>query len=924
MRIHGVGPTPNAFMIVSDYPGWQEDAQGAPLVGKTGDEVNRYLDGDALPARSRWYLTTLIKTFRREGEYPQGDITRDEPELRQEIHRVQPTTVVTLGRASARWFLGDVNLDEVSRIPWWVPSTKEVGTGIRRDSHGDQDAVRHLLQVGTARRTGGLVVFPIYNPAAGFRNPEIQGQVSAGFTELAAYLRGEIAPRVLFQDAHPDPTYIEITDPRWIASLVGVTDLAIDSEGWPGREWSIQVCVQPGTAYLIRATETKTLRAFFDWLLRARPRVTYHGSLHDFAMMRQFVAQVGLDPQALYDVPFDDTQIMAYLLQLEPIGLKPNCVRHCGMVMQDYADVMGDAQHRLATDYLVQAFDGEQAAYEVRQQTAFEAINRTPLVDDQGCPKRDKQGAIRYRRTTKLPTIPRTDLHKAVERCLRSQRPFDLWQEQTDEVKATAEWSATCLLGKMPLASLDDVPPEVAVWYACRDADGTARLKPRLQALLTTHDLQEVYRAELATYPLIDRMMQIGVKPDLAHFARLSFRLQGELETVQYQLDDLLRVPGSEDLLEVPRFNANSGDQVAEYLYDRLGLPEYKCTPGGRGSTNDILLEGLEQEYGAEYPAISLIRSYRELYKLKSTFVDQIPTYVNRWPYDGRVHATFRTTRVVTGRLAASDPNLLAQPEHGAWADEFKRGWVEDDGFVIGSWDESQIELRVLAHLSQDPVLLAAFRQGLDLHAKLAVRIFGGVEADHKDGRTRLAAKAINFGLPMGMQWQGLMLQLRKNGVLADEVDTKAWLKETNTLYAGVQAYKAQRIAEAQQHGYIRCLSGRIRYIGGIRLWDRIGREEAERLAFSTPVQEGAQWIMKRAEAAVWQVLRDAWRHGWQVEPLLQVHDALKLRMAEGLQDEMHAVMQWAMTEAVRGMIGVPLAVEGKWGRTMADLEKFA
>ena len=730
-------------------------------------------------------------------------------------------------------------------------------------------------------------------------------------------------------------------------------------------------------------------------------------------------------------------------------------------------------------------------------------------------------------------------------------------------------------LGDMPEASLDDVPFEDALYYACRDADGTARVKAQLWPRVQAMGLEDVYRLELDTYHLIDRMMMVGIKPDLQHFADLSFKLQGEIEDIQYRLEKAI---GREN------FNANSYDQVADYLFQTLALPSSKRTPSGGDSTNDIILEGLEKEYGLTYPVISDIREYRESYKLKNTFCvapatrvltsslrwvpigqlakgdtlvgfnentrrgrgndhhrhwresrvlktrrvkkpcyrlvfddgteivcstdhrwlcrstssfekavwvrsdelcledrpkqtrheweiikpanvweedndytsgylagvfdgegclhrprygmrldfaqkqgavleqtkslltgngfhftgdnrrishlnipnaaevmrflgsyrpvrllgrfeqyirenklprmkmattvklisreyigeqevvaletsthtflaeglashncDRIPDFVHRWPRDGRVHATFRTTRVVTGRLAASDPNLLAQPEHGKWAKDFKRGWVAEEGRVLGAWDESQIELRVLAHLSRDEVLLKAYRNKVDLHATLAQRIFGGTLADHKKGTKRLAAKAINFGIPMGMQAQGLCLQLKKNGLTeTDEDDAQRWLDETSRLYAGVERYKTACIAEARRHGFIRCLSGRIRYIGGIRSWDRATRAEAERYSFSTKIQEGAQWIMKKAEAAVWHdVIRPLHRAGYWIEPLMQVHDALKLEMEERLAHDMHPMMVWAMTKAVDGMLCVPLAVEGEWGRNFADMESF-
>lgn len=488
-------------------------------------------------------------------------------------------------------------------------------------------------------------------------------------------------------------------------------------------------------------------------------------------------------------------------------------------------------------------------------------------------------------------------------------------------------------LRDMPRASLSDVDPAIALTYACRDADGTRRLAPQHKARLTAMKLDGVYRLELDTYHLIDRMMMIGMKPDLEKFEDLSWKLQGEIDVLQYRLEKEIGIAG---------FNANSGDQVAAYLYETLALPEAKRTDSGRGSTNDIILEGLEREYGFRYPAISTIREFRETYKLKNTFVDRIPDFVDRWPYDGRVHSTFRTTRVVTGRLAASDPNILAQPEHGKFAKYFKQGWIAEDGHVIGAWDESQLELRCLADLSRDPVLMEAYTYQcphkrawepgttccdkddcvlrVDLHARLAHRVFGLMPSQQDKSQHRLPAKSCNFGLAMGMQAQGLCLQLRKNGLLVDEDDAQEWIDGTNVLYKEVPRYKERMIAEARRTGMVRCRSGRIRYIGGMHSWDRAVKAEAERFSFSTPIQEYAQYIMKSTEANVWHELCKYRAEGLWVEPLVQVHDALKIEMTEGLQHKVNAMMRWAMIDSVQHLIAVPLGVEGEWGWTMAPM----
>lgn len=887
MHVSGEGPIAAPILFVGEGPGWQEDRCGRPFQGKAGAELDRNLEAIGLPRRSV-RLTNLYREYGgQDYVWAAEDLARDEPELLAELRQMKGTlkTIVPLGRYATRWFLGDVDMGSVQGLPWRLPPSEKLS---------------FLAQ--------STVVNPIIHPSAGLRNPEMSPYVVSGFHELGRYLKGEMTPRTLFDDAYPEVQYVEIRgadqlDATFRSRAPGCA-LSIDTEGWPGCPWSVQYAFEPGTAYLIAARAPDLLQRFGRHCRRVRARLVYHSALHDLGM--QQVLDLGLA-----GLKFDDTMVMAYLLQIEEQGLKPLCVRHCGMQMQSYDEILGDAGNRLALDYLTWIYDGERVLYDEACLAEFERRRTETWTDKRG---KTHVG----RRITKVPSLPKSPLLKAAQRCLGSKTPRKLWLDQVEDVQV-AGYTA---LGPIPEATLDLVPRPTAVHYGCRDADGTVRVRDVLSGRIDAMGLRDVYNLELSTYPLIDRMHRIGLKPDLAHFAALSAKLQGEIDTLRIQL---CRDTQRDD------FNANSGDQVAEYLFGTLGLDSIKDTRSGRGSTNDKILEALEREH-PEHPSIATVRQYRETYKLKNTFVDRLPDFVQRWPFDGRIHATFRTTRVVTGRLAASEPNILAQPEHGKFAGDFKRGWVADDGHVIGAWDESQVELRGLAHLSQDPVLLAVYRGELrnpdgslvDLHAKLAQRIFGGpIQQYMSKCAGRLAAKAINFGIPMGMTCRGLSVELRKNGVEADEDTAQRWLDETLDLYTGVRIYMDGRIAEAKQNGFIRCLSGRIRYIGGIRSRDDRVREEAERFAFSTPIQESATFIMKQAEATVWEALQELWKQGLWIEPLVQIHDCLKLEFEDGIQDAVNAIMQEAMTQVPKGF-SVPLAVDGEWGLNMKDMVPFS
>lgn len=897
-RVQSSGRIPSRFMAIGEWPGKDEARTGRVFSGKVGRELDRFFDGVRLPARHEWFLTNWIREWCGEdGEYIQADFDRDLPELETEIRAVQPAYIITLGRHISRYFLGDIDLEETFGIPWRLPP--------------DAPA-RQLFAAPEA-----VVIFVGYNPAAGFKSPDISARISYQFAQLEGVLDGTLTPRRLYDDPIPNPDYHVVKSVEELdAVMLRAVRIATDSEGMPWKPWSVQITVRSGESFVVRAklpsgAPDPLMERFAFWVNACCEQYvfTFHNALHDLAVFRS----VGIHTERLQ---FDDTMLMAYALQLEPQGLKPLCARHCGMKMEHYDEVMGDASFRLAVDWLLSAQQCEDNDYEARCQEEFQRLVSTPYVNAKG-------KTVPGRKLRKPPALPRSPLHRAIERCLKSARPRGLWDDQVIDLHVAAERK----YGRMWVATLDHVPVQRAIQYAGRDSDGTHRLEPVLRERLQANDLLDVYHADLGTVPLIDRMQQVGIRPDLTHFAALSEDLAVELRSILDSLSISIERATGAGVGSAEAFNPNSGQQVADLLFEKFEIGVLKRTKEGDPSTNDKVLEALEKDQKIDRGVrdiISDVRLYREIYKLKHTFCDQIPDFVNRWPFDGRIHATFRITRVVTGRLAASDPNLLALPKHGKFAKRFRSGFVGSDRTVIASWDLSQIELRVLAHLSQDPVLLHAFRHGVDLHATLAQRIFGVAPKDQDKSKHRLPAKAVNFGIPMGMTNIGLCLELRKNGVDVDEDDAQRWLDETMALYAEVPRYQQSKIAEAKRYGFVTDLRGRRRYIGGIRSWDDAIRSEAERFAFSTPIQAGAQSIMKRAEAYVYDhILLPAWAAGDYVEPLVQIHDDLVLECERGLLKNLDEQMVYAMTILPANDLSVPIETSGEYGENWGEMHEI-
>lgn len=891
-RVKGEGPL-GGIMVIGEYPGRAEALSGRPFSGATGKELDRFFDGSRLPHRSEIFVSNWIREWPGEDvDFTQADFDRDEPALIEEIQRVQPTLIVCLGRNITRWFLGDVDLEDVHAFQWYLPI----------------DSPRRALFADPAQ----VVVAAGYNPAAGFRSPELSSAVAYDFAQLEAYLSGDLAARVLYDDPYLQPAYTEIisqlTLDRVLSTSNGVIEFASDTEGWPMKPWSVQISNQAGTAGIIRR---KDLIKNFAARVNQNPRdyhFTFHAALHDLGMFRVF----GIDVRRLR---FDDTSIMSYNLQLEPPGLKPLCVRWNGMAMQSFDDVMGDVSTEIAQDWLLSCTGMEELEYAERCQAEFDRLTTTPYVDAKGKLKPGRKLRV-------LPKLPKTDLHKALERSLRSKTPRKLWDNQVIDHHVAAKPK----YGTMWEATLDHIDPEKALFYAGRDADGTGRLKPKLWERIVANNLQDIYHADLGTVLLIDRMQQIGIKPDLPHFAKLSTDLEVELIEIRARLAEQLVAAGAYDLDSAFAFNCNSTYQVGELLYQHFALPVLKETRDGDPSTNDKILEALEKAPDTPDAArkiISDVRYFRETYKLKYTFCDEIPNYVNRWPFDGRIHASFRITRISTGRLAASDPNLLAMPKYGKFAGRFREGFVSGDGRVLGSWDLSQIELRVLAHLSQDPVLLDAYRRGLDLHAILAQRLFGGTVAQYalkEFGEQRRNAKVINFMIPMGCTAVGLCLELKKNGSDVNEDDAQRWLDETMALYTHVPFFQQEKIAEARRLGYVTDIRGRRFYLGGIRSSHKATRAESERQAGALPIQASAQEVMKVAEAAVWEMIVRRQDAGQWIEPILQIHDDLIPEMDDRIVFDVNRDMIDAMTKVPAHMLSVPIETSGDYGRCWGEM----
>jgi DNA polymerase-1 len=340
-------------------------------------------------------------------------------------------------------------------------------------------------------------------------------------------------------------------------------------------------------------------------------------------------------------------------------------------------------------------------------------------------------------------------------------------------------------------------------------------------------------------------------------------------------------------------FNLSSPKQIQEILFERQNLPILKKTPKGQPSTDESVL----QELALDYPLPKLIIDHRSMSKLKSTYTDKLPQQVNN--KTGRVHTSYHQAVAATGRLSSSDPNLQNIPIRSEEGRKIRQAFIAAPGYKIVAADYSQIELRIMAHLSGDAGLLAAFSQGVDVHSATAAEVFD-VPLDSVTNDLRRSAKAINFGLIYGMSAFGLAKQL---GLPRDKA--QAYINLYFERYPGVKQYMDDIREQAKQNGYVETLFGRRLYLPDINARNAAQRQYAERTAINAPMQGTAADIIKLAMLACDQWLNDS---GVDAKMIMQVHDELVFEVAESQLESCMTKIREIMSNAAE--LHVPLLVE--------------
>ncbi len=425
------------------------------------------------------------------------------------------------------------------------------------------------------------------------------------------------------------------------------------------------------------------------------------------------------------------------------------------------------------------------------------------------------------------------------------------------------------------------------------DAENIAQLVPLLREQLEQREQIKLYRElELPLAPVLAAMEYNGITPDMELLAQLS-------EDMSFRIGKLERL-AEEQAGE--SFNLKSPKQLGIILFEHLQLPVIKKTKTGY-STDVKVLEALQ----GRHPLIDTILEHRKLAKLQSTYLDGLKPLLNA--KTGRIHTHFQQTVTVTGRLSSTDPNLQNIPTRTEEGRQIRRLFVPGAGYdYLMSCDYSQVELRILACIAQDALLLESFRHGQDVHARTASEVFG-VPLDEVTSQMRSRAKTVNFGIVYGISDFGLANQLQ-----VSRKEAAGYIDSYFGRYTGVKKYMEDIVAKAREQGYVSTLMGRRRYLPDIRHSNFNLRSFAERTAINTPIQGTAADIMKKAMIIVQQELLAA---GCKSRILLQVHDELVLEVTEAEKEQVAELVQQAMESAVS--LDIPLLAEVNFGKNWAE-----
>lgn len=937
--VRGAGNPHPVLFVCGERPGREEVQHRPPIafVGPAGQELWARLEHIAGLSRDLCFVTNLVPTYSPHPPSPE-EVEKYRDLLLADVYRIRPKYIMTVGYHAARFFL-----------PQFAHVT------------GD-----HFHGLAFPYTYGRLVqrtatVIPIVHSSAALRQPNLyQGQLTEDIRAVHRVLRKEQGHHVVSPVTVPHVGLASFAhDSR--GRIVG-----LDTEGTIRYPWTaecVSVSARGQDASLVelfpKSAAPHILRqrvAILQAAIDTAARVTMHHAKHDLKACHR----AGLTLRANR---IDDTMVMAYLLNL-PQGLKELCARLLGWQMSDYADLVAPFDDARVTTALESAYESlarrcephakgrrsggrarQQDTRAVRQAAGDRPERRVGRASQAEGPKAgppqghgcldvhstlntEAEGEGEGRRSglglqaadggseDAATAVPgrrggRRDgeLTPVPRRCLTSIKGV-LTKAATATKRARWEKSKFApWVALPPMPTWKDLPQPIREPYALLDAVGHRRLHECLWARIQDEGLEEVYALDMAVLPFLVRSEQVGMACDSRELARLSRVFQADLDRTLAQLEEIAQHP----------VNPNTAKQVSTFLFEELGIRPTRLNKTRTAyTTQDKYLKARR----SEHEAVQLIIDARQLRKYLSTYTTKLPSLL----VDGRYHPEWKYTRTATGRLA--ETIILLIPKHDPMAKVQQRenrakairnSFHATDGHQLVSVDLSQIELRMMAHLSRDQKMLKAYARGEDLHAQTAHELLGAPKgkANQDESAHRLPAKTVNFGIINGMTEFGMLDQLHEAGQLQWDIEqVREMLTGWFEVYQGVAEYWERQKRKALKRGYVESMHGRRRYLPGITSTDeRIVREAERQCLFA--IQSSADEVSKVWNARIWrQVIRTQQRDGVYCEPWVRVHDDTTLEVD---QRQAHAVGQ-DMLRLIPQLLDVPTTGEVKIGQQWGSL----
>lgn len=878
--VAGDGSPTAQLVYVAEAPGMHEIRAKRPLIGPSGEINWQFAQRYGHVVREGTWRTPMIL----EGGYvtnwhktPFTDfdkkhITEDESRqwtelLEEELAAIAPRVVITLGGYATASLLGEGHsLFWANGIPF-------------------------------QRRQGDFIVIPVVHPAAGMHDSDMLARTSAGYEGVREFLEGRVQPRLAGAwNASPPTRVLRRSD---IATLPkNVRAVAIDTEGSPARPFCLTFSISPEEAFLIYADDKETLVAWVEWM-EGVGVIVLHNSIYDATVIRNMS---GLN---VWDWEVRDTMVAAFNLQNLPLGLKPLTMRELNIHMDEYEDVVRPWQEKADDEWREKGYAAALPLLALEQQF-------TPT----GKPRMSKGQPVYKWAGPEL----QQNIRRHHERRQNISIAEEKWIEQT-------------IGSPRPGMDLHLVPPADHIPYAGRDSAVTSAHELRLWPRIKAEGLEAVCDLDHAVLPMIEDMQNTGLHIDLEQYWGVLGDISIRKSEVTREIQEMVanEFPGHRwSTGDGEIFNPASGDQVAEfcrqvYMRDgRLGLT--KLTKGGtRESVDDSVLSPLREDH----PFIPLELEFKELDKYEGTYLLPLQPLIREVRGQYYVYTHLRTTSVVSGRLSAHGPNVLAWPARTKLGLRIRSIFTAPDGYVLASWDLSQVELRIAASLSKDPILVETFVNGLDPHTNLATKLFPYTYEQISNDSTlkqlyRTPAKNINYmllyGGGPGKLWE--MMGGRLSRTECEEMYVAArrayrvvlrWLREAGT--------------EARAKGFVTDILGRRRFLPGTRLvgdtWPSLPlRLESERQGGNFKIQGAQAELIKRAMVTTWEmVYPESLRKGWGLRFWLQVHDELFGQVREEHFPEVDKVMREVLTQDSWMYDPIKIETDGKYGHSWADLK---